>query len=408
MTLKFNADQLLYNTTEGDCFLYQLEPDDKTKQRMNEIKLTIRNKIRSAFKDAHSLLETSGLKVLSERYQFSMEDFSLFSENQSDAVEAFKSVNPKFRSQGSKVYGTLNSPAQTPPQEMDIDDGVYLPMSLFNDQGPVIAKNIFFKIVDTALKDLCREQGWEFKQKNTCARINIPGEPLHFDTPLYAIPDKKHTAMTASMESFDTASLSFAEIVLDPSEVYLAIRDETHWKASDPKVVSDWFTDEIECHKSKLTRACRYLKAWRDHNWPDGPISSLALMVCAVKTFNTPGVKPSNQSEALLEVAARLPDQLREGVILPVNGEPIYPRPQDTAYQADAIAKAEEFKEQIHTALLSAFSPNESLAAFKAVFGNRIPNNASLISLNSNPVREAPAIRQASPEKNIPKQAISG
>ena len=38
--------------------------------------------------------------------------------------------DPKFYIQGSWAYKTLNRPCQTPPQQSDVDDGVYLPLSI--------------------------------------------------------------------------------------------------------------------------------------------------------------------------------------------------------------------------------------------------------------------------------------
>jgi hypothetical protein len=38
-------------------------------------------------------------------------------------------VRPRFFTQGCFAYRTINDPAWTPPQQMDLDDGTYLPMT---------------------------------------------------------------------------------------------------------------------------------------------------------------------------------------------------------------------------------------------------------------------------------------
>jgi hypothetical protein len=42
-------------------------------------------------------------------------------------------VQPKFFMQGSYAYRTINNPAWTPPQQMDLDDGTYLPIRSFKE-----------------------------------------------------------------------------------------------------------------------------------------------------------------------------------------------------------------------------------------------------------------------------------
>ncbi|MEX2375435.1 MAG: hypothetical protein WD942_07590 [Dehalococcoidia bacterium] len=44
-------------------------------------------------------------------------------------------LKPKFKMQGSFAYRTLNDPAHSPPQEIDLDDGVLVPVSFLNDNG---------------------------------------------------------------------------------------------------------------------------------------------------------------------------------------------------------------------------------------------------------------------------------
>jgi len=403
MTLKYNIDRILHNNT-GACFLDNLTPHEHEKLQMDKVKQLVRQTIRDAFKKAHELIEQSGIAALSANYSISLEDFSLLEEQQQTAFEAFKKVNPKFRSQGSSVYGTLNRPAQTPPQQMDVDDGVYLPMNTFEDSSPVIGKKAFFKIVDTALINLCRQKGWKFEQKPTCARIVI-NEPFHFDVPLYAIPDAQYRKFVESQDA--VASLSMdqkqPEFILEPNQVYLAMRDEEHWKPSDPKEVSEWFQKQKKLHHAYLGRTCRYIKAWRDHTWPDGAISSIALMACVVETFNLSQYSQGfrTQTEALLACASNLPEQLRKGVILPINDELIYPRTRDLPHQEEVITKAEGLKNTINFCVKSAPEKHDCLAGLTSVFGSRIPNNTGYIELMPEGVRSAMAKKSPHPETEI-------
>lgn len=68
-------------------------------------------------------------------------------------------VTPRFRTQGSWSYNTCVRPAQTPPQEMDWDFGVYLPVTVWEENGPphVMAK-LYFELVERLLQSLCNDE----------------------------------------------------------------------------------------------------------------------------------------------------------------------------------------------------------------------------------------------------------
>ena len=84
-------------------------------------------------------------------------------------------LSPKFRMQGSSVHHTLNFPAHLPPQEVDFDDGVFLPTSFVNRGGsnrPVVASKGYFAMVEEILGPLCAECGWELDtSKSSCVRV---------------------------------------------------------------------------------------------------------------------------------------------------------------------------------------------------------------------------------------------
>ncbi len=114
-------------------------------------------------------------------------------------------VQPRFFTQGSYAYRTLNEPAWTPPQQKDLDYGAYLPMTFVQGVKPSLAAAAFFTVVDRALQELARTEKWKFARKPTCARLIISND-AHIDVPLYAIPDAEFLLLKeARSRTFDGA-----------------------------------------------------------------------------------------------------------------------------------------------------------------------------------------------------------
>src|SRR5690606_38448165 len=127
------------------------------------------------------------------------------------ARKAFLSLNPRFWTPGSFQHDTLNNAYFTPPQEMDIDDGTYVPMASFEDQ-PVIGHRLLLLLVDSSLKSLAYENGWEFDAQRKCARLKIPMANTHIDVPMYAIPEDQFLLKEAAMaKATSTVALDSAE-----------------------------------------------------------------------------------------------------------------------------------------------------------------------------------------------------
>jgi hypothetical protein len=196
---------------------------------------------------------------------------------------------PRFFTQGSWAYKTLNSPARY-LQQADIDDGCYLPMSFVSQtQRPSKAASIFFEAAEEALSGLVKDRNWKLiTDKPTCIRIEFSSF-AHIDIPLYAIPDSEfQTLAKLAMERF--GYISFADALLKseqdiwtalPRDHVLLAHRECDWKASDPRPVKDWFLNEIEIKGEQLRRVVRYLKALRDWKWESGGPSSILLMAAA-------------------------------------------------------------------------------------------------------------------------------
>lgn len=207
-------------------------------------------------------------------------------------------VEPRFRTQGSWSYDTCVTPAHMPPQEMDWDYGVYLPVTVWEENGPPSAMAMaYFKLVESLLQDLCKREGWTMHDgKSTCIRLQV-SPWAHIDIPLYAAPEDefptiKDRISVEAHRTLDSAKgeASFAEDAAEPQEweeldcIVMATRDGM-WRPSDPEDVAKWFDDRIKQHSDQLRRVCRYLKAWRDFQWTSGGPTSVSIMVAAGQSF---------------------------------------------------------------------------------------------------------------------------
>jgi len=384
--LKYDASKLLYARSENNRLIHQLEIKDDERATLLQTRKKARSAIRKAFNESKAILE---------------EDFKKQS-SLKGIHTAFREVSPAFWPQGSFSYGTLNNPAFSPPQQLDIDDGVYLPMDLFED-NPIYSKGVFFKIVDSALKQLVAEnQDWKFDDsKPTCARI-IVSSRIHLDFPLYAVPierfkELKEAALSTSFAAMDS-TYALEAIKLDPNEIYLARRDKEHWIKSDPKKIKLWFDREKEAHGDRLVRVCRYLKAWRDFTWETGGPTSITLMACAASVFDDSNGF-NRDCEALFAVAEKLPELFAGEIKNPAEPEEtLYPREFSQEIIDDIVNKAKIFRDTLTKALIHAETSQEVVDLFIKSLGRRIPNdNTYIIPISSvsvtlnTPIRKQPA-----------------
>lgn len=293
---------------------------------------------------------------------------------------------PRFFTQGSWAYKTLNSPAHLPPQQSDVDDGAYLPISfLKGSKRPSAASAIFFAAAEEALSRLVeskQSEKWKLvTDKPTCIRIEI-STTAHIDIPLYSIPDDEYVTLEKAANSYGFESLMDAVNVrradswttLPIGEVLLAHREED-WINSDPRPVKDWFVDEVESKGEQLRRVVRYLKAFRDWQWEKGGPSSILLMAAAVPLFT----KMDRRDDlALLEVLKGLPAALRNGVVNPVSAEESLSDrlPSDELEQA---AKKFEMFENYLNGAVNASDETTACNWMISMFGPRFPNRPNRI-----------------------------
>ena len=249
-------------------------------------------------------------------------------------ASALPALRPRFRMQGSATYFTLNDPAHRPPQQIDYDDGLYLPTSFISRNGtlePVIVAKGLFAAVEEILGPVCTQNGWKLrKEKNSCVRVEIATD-AHIDLALYAIPDQEFGRLTEdALASLRKASATLAqdEDIVFSERVYrnlpvdrimLAQRDG-QWIESDPRKLETWFKDAIDEHDEGLRFVCRYVKGWRDYHWENRPLSSIAIMACVVTAYDeSRGTVPDDRDDtALLAVAERLPGLLAKEIPNPV------------------------------------------------------------------------------------------
>ena len=290
----FNLSPLFHKDNEVESFLVKLQVPKKQKDDL------------FAAKSAIKKILTEGIKEFTGSEQ-----------------GGGKVVSPKFHTQGSWSYKTVNSPCHIPPQQIDYDYGTYLPVSYLNNEGPKVAAKLFFAAVDSLLNNLAQKKGWELdRSKKTCSRI-ILDKYCHIDIPLYAIPDDAYhelseRALARGYSSLSDAIWEFHEkdwLGIDSDKIMLAMRDGD-WVQSDPLKLHKWFLNEVAVRGEQIRRVCRYLKAWRDFHWKSGGPSSIFLMVCTSMCFKN---KNGRDDLSLLSVLESLPNLLMEPIDNPTD-----------------------------------------------------------------------------------------
>lgn len=325
-----------------------------------------------------------------------------------------KVPQPRFFTQGSWAYKTLNAPAQA-PQQADVDDGCYLPLSFLNQtDSPSVAAADFFGMAEKALAELVKEKGWKQSRKPTCIRVEI-NHLAHIDIPLYAIPDnefetlvKAENALRASMEGIR----NFAEAAMDSWEdlpktkVLLAHRDDG-WIHSDPRPVKEWFVDQVDARGEQLRRVVRYIKAYRDWTWKSGGPSSILLMAAAAPLF----VKQDRRDDqALVDVVKQLPAALRKGVNNPINDkESLTDRLRKGSDEVDLVEEAASRFEDLGRRLqaaLDAGNAEQACSWLQGLFGPRFPDRPDRVKVSPVAAAGVAAAIAASPAIAGPNELV--
>lgn len=376
MVATVNAHSLL-SGRDPAAFLTKISPSEDDRETLLEARKMIRGHLRKRFNDLSQNFLEQQRRSLIDKY----------------STQPIR-LRPKFASQGSFVYGTLNSPAHCPPQEMDLDDGMYLPLEIIDKVPPKVASQMLFRVVGDFLQELCDvNPGWKMERKSTCCRVKLPTAG-HLDVPLYAYPEAYEQNLVEAAEAIVVAkALNFQdallEVRLDSDKVWLAHRDNG-WQQSDPKKIHDWFKDRVDLHGPQLRRICRFLKAWRDHHFEKGGVPSIALMAHAVHVFDRVPMAPDRDDLALLRVAERLPSLLSMRVENPTID---VPEGDPSKYldgclsQSDrdaAVRAADALRADLSEALENQYQRQRTLNCLRKALGNRLSvDRADLVKVEA-------------------------
>lgn len=295
---------------------------------------------------------------------------------------------PKFRMQGSFSYYTCNQPAHVPPQEIDLDDGLFMPVSYFQKgqfRSPVVHSAAYFTIIEHILATLCARKGWELvTDKPSCIRVKID-DTMHTDLALYSVPDADFQRI---LKDAHNRGVDFsAELIMEDTayrmlskdEIMLAHRNEG-WKKSDPRKLEDWFVDAVKEYGEQVRTVSRYLKGWKDFQWPEGRLASIALMAAVVAVFEkaSAAIASDRDDLALLRVAEDLPDFLANDIPNPVVEGERLDQGWSAEERSDFVAKARLLAERLADALMQTSDRAVAYEALQEKFGGRIPDDLTL------------------------------
>ncbi|MER8687107.1 CBASS cGAMP synthase [Mesorhizobium sp. M1136] len=232
-------------------------------------------------------------------------------------------IHIKFMTQGSFAYRTLNDPAQKLTQEIDLDDGMYVPVQFIENGEPALAAKGLFEFVDAVLKPLCDARGWtRDPTKACCARVKL-WQGAHIDIPIYSIPQDRFEQLRESLAKADLHMATRDSVKgawkLPSDKIMLAQRDGS-WVQSDPQMMHDWVEGRAERYGPSFRRLCRFFKGWRDYTWEKSTLSSICLMRAVdMALTELPGLPNGERDdELILEVAKRLPSIFEGKVANPV------------------------------------------------------------------------------------------
>lgn len=318
-----------------------------------------------------------------------------------------KTPTPKFHTQGSWAYDTIIRPAHIPPQQVDVDDGCYMPLGFLKGAQPNIASKFFFDAVEAVLMPVTQRLGWKINPngaKPTCTRVELDNTK-HIDIPLYAIPDDEFGKLVQLAEA--RAAGNFAARAdndwdLLPTNTLLLAHREEGWKPSDPRPLRDWINRQALLKSEQLRRLMRYAKAWRDWIWPDGRAPSSILLMVAVEQAMLEA--EARDDLAFLKVTAKLPSILAGEVENPVSRDELLSDKLDKdGIRSEVVAHSRALHATLQHAIMICDQPEEACRRLQQVFGPRFPTDVAAIEK----VRAATIVAGV-PARKIEKEPIVG
>jgi hypothetical protein len=356
------------------------------------------NALRVPDRDVHALRKAreeirSALRTAFSNWDQYVTRAALF-EGVAKTAASPQALTPRFHIQGSFAYFTVNDCQRTPPQQIDQDDGVFLPISFLMHGGkaqPSVVSRSYFEIVEGALAPLCLERNWSIEPKNTCVRV-VLSPRLHIDLPLYAIRDDVfETAIKARATThFERIEKVYEREELDEevytdiarSDVMLAHRTRG-WIHSAPRALERWFANVRDIHGEQVRRVVRCFKGLRDDAWEKCDLTSIALMKAIADAYDMLGPLDQNRDDlALILVGEKLVDIFAGPIVNPVI-------PDDPACNLDAkwsaefraalISEIQARTAQLRDAVHITLNKTVAIQRARAAFGERIPDAHDLI-----------------------------
>ena len=380
MSTMLNLSKLM-DTESG--YLSALSVSHQDRQVLSRAREEIRDTLRSAFRNWSSFVAKVELR-----------DSRVFASPSQLHFPA-----PKFRIQGSFAYHTPNDCQHPPKQQIDQDDGVFLPVSFVTSKGrerPAIASSAYFSLVERALQPLCDRRRWILnpnRKRGSCVRVQL-SDRLHIDLPLYAVRDSAFEEMIefSALNSVQKAQIRDA-VELDErvyrelaeAEIVLAHRTQ-QWIQSDPRRIERWFDTAVKLYGPVVRDLSRAVKGLRDAKFTD-ELSSICIMASVVRAVEgLDQIDPDRLDLALAKVTNEMARRIDEPV-----KNPAFPNDQSKDLCADWD---DEFRAQVESLFLDASSKldramngtyNKVIAIdlARGAFGNRVPNREDLIVLGS-------------------------
>lgn len=240
------------------------------------------------------------------------------------------------------------------------------------------------------------------------------------DIPLYAVPNDMFDSLAErndlqlSLDSADPIqeSLNYSEWAFEDLNIksfleeslldkniqmiHMARRDGT-WQKSDCELIRKWFADKLNALPNKgqqLRAICRYLKAWRDWQFESKSFqpSSILLMIIACKHYQ---YHQYRDDLALLSVLEKLPDALNGNVYENIEEHESEDFNRMKPHERPIAKQYADILYQEFLASLNHLDKSKVLNYITNEWGNRIPQDESLIETSHQPIFDTPSLVQS-------------
>lgn len=296
-------------------------------------------------------------------------------------------VCPRFFTQGSYAYKLLIDPCHCPPQQVDLDDGLYVVVDYLQNGQPALVAKALFEMVEEAVAPLCKARGWTLDStKESCVRVQLSPRS-HIDIPIYSAP----RAIAESKELNDLAfasgrvakSAGHTYAKLPSDKIMLACRDGT-WQQSDPLKLQEWVEACVQRHGEDFRRACRYFKGWRDYQWTSCCLSSITVMAAVQLALEQlfSAHKSFEDDRLVYEIAQLLPGIFEHEIYNPVfPSQRIVLNDWSDEQRDEIVAASRALAENMERALKRSADATLVVEALRRTFGDRVPYRPDAVEI---------------------------